>query len=154
MRSALALYDSSGFHVWPRKLWLVCIGTTDSNSIARKVVSKTGIENCTAHFDDILNAESLSYQIQDILYGMEDLSKNVNLSTTRTRWILCSIVNKTQLRRWTKTSVSIYNSWLFLHISYTLKFIFVKFLISRTANRCSCLAKLLNYELRCKPVEI
>ena len=59
MRSALALCDSSasGFHVLPRKLWLVCTGTTDNSSMARKVVSKTGIENCTVYFDHILNTE-------------------------------------------------------------------------------------------------
>ena len=59
MRFPLALYDSSAsvFHVLPRKLWLVCIGTTDSSSMARKMASKTGIENCTVYFDHILNAE-------------------------------------------------------------------------------------------------
>ena len=123
MRSALAICDSSEFHVWPRKLWLVCIGTIQA--IASKVVSKTGSENCTMHFDNILNAEWLGYQTQDILYGMEDLSKIVNLSTTRTRWVLRSTANKTQLKTWTKTSVSIYNSWIFSHICYTLLF-FVK----------------------------
>ena len=33
---------ASGFHVLPRKLWLVCTGTTDNSSMATKVVSKTG----------------------------------------------------------------------------------------------------------------
>ena len=48
------------FHVLPRKLWLVCTGTTDNSSMmARKVVSTTGIENCTVYFDQILNAEKL-----------------------------------------------------------------------------------------------
>ena len=56
MRSTLALCDRSGFHVLPRKLWLECIGKTD-NSIARKAISKTGIENCTVHFNHILNVE-------------------------------------------------------------------------------------------------
>ena len=32
-------------------------GTTDNSSMARKVVSKTGIENCTVYFDHILNGE-------------------------------------------------------------------------------------------------
>ena len=40
MRSALAVSDSSGLHVLPRKLWLVCIGTTDNNSIARKALKQ------------------------------------------------------------------------------------------------------------------
>ena len=59
MRSALALFDSSasGFRVLPRKLWLVCTGTTDNSSLARRVVSKTGTKNCTVYFDHILNAE-------------------------------------------------------------------------------------------------
>ena len=58
MRSALALCDcsSSEFHVLPR-LWLVCTGKTDNSSMARKVVSKTGIENSTVYFDHILNAK-------------------------------------------------------------------------------------------------
>ena len=73
-----------GFYVLPRRLWLVCIGTTDKNSIASKVVSSTGIENCNVHFDHILNSEWLSYQIQDILYGIQDLSKSLNPFTTRT----------------------------------------------------------------------
>ena len=53
MCSALALCDSSarGFHVQPRKLWLVCTGTTDNSFMARKVVSKTGTENCTVYFE-------------------------------------------------------------------------------------------------------
>ena len=56
MRSELALCDSSasGFYVL---LWLVCTGATDNSSMARKVVSKTGIENCFVYFDHILNAE-------------------------------------------------------------------------------------------------
>ena len=53
-----------------RKLWPVCTETTDNSSMARKVVSKTGIENCIVYFDHILNAEWLSYQIQDTLYGL------------------------------------------------------------------------------------
>ena len=59
MRSAFALYNSSasGFHVLPRKLWLVCIETTDNSSMERKVVFKTKIENFTVYFDHNLNAE-------------------------------------------------------------------------------------------------
>ena len=97
-------------------LWLVCTGTTDNSSMARKVVSKTGIENCSVYFDHILNAEWLSYQIQDTLSGMQYLKKNVNSSTTRTRYVLRSNANKTQLRTWAKTSVSVYNSLMFSHI--------------------------------------
>ena len=38
----LALCDSnaSGFHVLPRKLWLVCTGTTDNSSMARKALKQ------------------------------------------------------------------------------------------------------------------
>ena len=57
-----------GFMFYRKKLWLVWTGTTDNNSMARKV--KTGIENCTVYYDHILNAEWLSYQIQDTLYGL------------------------------------------------------------------------------------
>ena len=74
MRSTLALCDSSAFHVWSTKLWLVCIETTDNISIS-EVVSKTRIENCTVYFDNILNANDSA-----LLHRMEDLSKNVNLS--------------------------------------------------------------------------
>ena len=70
--------SSSEFHVLPR-LWLVCTGKTDNSSMARKVVSKTGIENSTVYFDHILNAKWLSYQIQDTLYGMQYLSKIVKI---------------------------------------------------------------------------
>ena len=75
MRSTLALCDSSAFHVWSTKLWLVFIETTDNISIASEVVSKTRIENCTVYFDNILNTNDSA-----LLYRMEDLSKNVNLS--------------------------------------------------------------------------
>ena len=46
MDQYVTLCDSSasGFHVLPRKLWLVCTGTTDNSSMAGKVVSKTGTE--------------------------------------------------------------------------------------------------------------
>ena len=33
------------------------VGTTDNDFIARKGVSKTEVENCTIHFDQILRAD-------------------------------------------------------------------------------------------------
>ena len=59
------------FHVLPRKLWLVCTGTTDNSSMmARKVVSTTGIENCTVYFDQILNAELLRPHKKSLVYHL------------------------------------------------------------------------------------
>ena len=59
MRSALALWGrfATAVGFMSCKLWLVCIGTTDNNSTAKRMIYKTGIENCTVHFDHILNAE-------------------------------------------------------------------------------------------------
>ena len=38
-----------------RKLWLMCNGTIDNSSMARKALFKAGIENFTVYFDHILN---------------------------------------------------------------------------------------------------
>ena len=87
-----------GFYVLPRRLWLVCIGTTDKNSIASKVVSSTGIENCNVHFDHILNSEWLSYQIQDILYG--------NKKNKKEEWITGDTWKKIDERKETKKKLN------------------------------------------------
>ena len=126
--------------------------------MARKVAFKTGVENCIVHFDHILNAEWLSkIQAWCIVWNAGFEQKWPGLGRFCVRMRIRLNWGHELKRLWVFTILEcfhIFGKLLSFVVSVKLfwpvlmVYVFSKLLkISRTVNRCSSIAKLLNYEL-------